>query len=96
MSGVKPSASERRLANVRAIRERYYGAMHPEEHFEAMGDLIADKDARIDALTHLVDELRTQISELRAQLAAYRNMSSRPEPDDASAPEQPVFDFYRD
>ncbi len=95
MSEEKPNATERRLASVRAIREQYYGAAHPEEHFDAMGDLLAEKDARIDALTGLVEELRTQIAELRAQLGAYRHLSTRPEPDDAT-PEQPVFDFYRD
>jgi len=95
MSGERPTATERRLASVRSIREQYYGASHPEEHFDAMGDLLAEKDARIDALTGLVDELRAQIAELQAELSAYRDASSRPVPDD-STPLQPVFDFYRD
>jgi len=105
MSGARPSANERRLGSVRAIRDQYYGAMDPVTQRDAMSDLLAGKDERIEELASKVAELRAAIRDLRSQLAADHHRSIRTQ-HPASTPEaappetvdtqQPVFDFYRD
>jgi len=103
MSGARPSANERRLGSVRAIRDQYYGAMDPVTQRDAMSALLAGKDERIEELASKIAELRAVIRDLRSQLAAEHHRSIRPPTStpEAAPPEtvdtlQPVFDFYRD
>ena len=95
MENRRQNTTERRLAQVRALKERYFAdELTVEERLEA-------KDARIALLESQVAELQRRLDQLE-RLQSDRDVTSssprRPQPE-VSAPsnaEQTGFDFYRD
>ena len=96
MGSRRQSTTERRLAHVRAIKDRYFAEeLTVEERLEA-------KDARIALLEGQVAELQQRLDRLeRAQTQTPRPRPERQNPvastpfDDADQ-QQAGFDFYRD
>lgn len=96
MDKKRQNTSERRLAQVRALKERYFSEELTVE------ERLAAKDARIQLLETEVAELKLRLERLEAR--AQRSAPSRPErpnpPAKQHSPlfesEQAGFDFYRD
>lgn len=96
MGSRRQNTTERRLAQVRAIKDRYFAEeLTVEERLEA-------KDARIALLEGQVAELKQRLDRLeRAKVRSERPRPERRNPPapaivDDDEPEQSGFDFYRD
>ena len=96
MENKRQNTTERRLAQVRALKERYFSEeLTVEERLEA-------KDARIELLENQLAELKRRVDALDRKVAPPQPPQSerRTRPTRERSPlfesEQHGFDFYRD
>lgn len=91
MGGKPQNANERRLAQLRVLKEQHFAEeLTPEQ-------IIAAKDARIQLLEDEVFKLRKRVNQLEAsglQSVSKQAASSRRAPLPETA-DEPTFDFYR-
>lgn len=89
MENKRQSATERRLAQVRVLKERHFSEeLTLEERLEA-------KDAQIALLESEVADLQQRLEQLEER-ASYKREPERRAPAQSTEADVPRFDFYRD
>lgn len=89
MSSPRQNANERRLAQLRVLKEEHFADDLTDE------EIIEAKNARIELLEDEVSKLRKRINKLEAaQRISPRPSASQPKAPSPEAP-RPSFDFYR-